>query len=181
MLDEAVGLGRELGNILVLAVALVFRLMLAVATGAELDETDTDEAVSLSEVLELDALVSNAREARGVAAFERGLLETARTEFDEALSHARRCNSNWLVSRSLNRLARLARAEGDLEAAEAQAYESLATAADGGVPVGVADGHALLGGLAIERQDWLRAARLLGASETVSASVGYVRFLSSRR
>lgn len=180
-LHEAVGLGRELGNILVLAVALVFRLRLAVATGAELDETDTDEAVSLAEVLEIHVLASNAREARGIAALERGLLEKARTEFDEALSHARRCNSNWLVSRSLNGLARLARAEGELEAAVAHAYESLAAAADGAVPTGIADGLALLGGLALERQDWLRAARLLGASETVRTSVGYVRFSPDER
>jgi DNA-binding NarL/FixJ family response regulator len=162
-------------------VALVFRLRLAVATGAELDHTDTDEALSLSEILEIDVLVSNAREGRGLTAFEGGLLERARTEFDEALSHARRCDSNWLVSRSLHGLARLARTEGELEAAEAHAYESLATAADGAVPMGIADGLALLGGLAMQRQDWLRAARLLGASETIRSSVGYVRFSSDQR
>jgi predicted ATPase/class 3 adenylate cyclase/DNA-binding CsgD family transcriptional regulator len=181
VLDEAVGLGREVGNILVLVSALVWRLRLAVATGAELDEADADEAVSLSEILELHVLVSSARESRGVAAFEPGLLETARIEFDEALAHARRCNSNWLVSQSLNGLARLALAEGELETADANAYESLATAADGNVPTCIAEGLALLGGLALERQDWHRAARLLGASETVRTSVGYVRFFSDQR
>jgi DNA-binding CsgD family transcriptional regulator/tetratricopeptide (TPR) repeat protein len=181
LLDEAVGLGRELGLVMLLATALTFRLVLAVATSAELDETDKEEAVSLSEVLEFHILLSLAHEARGVAAFEAGLSETARTEFGEALSEARRCNSNWLVSRSLKGLARLARAEGELEAAEAHAYESLATAADGAVPTGIADGLALLGGMANERQDWLRAARLLGASETVRTSVGYVRFSPDQR
>ena len=181
MLDEAVGLAREIGNILVLATALVFRLRLAVAAGAEPDEADTDDAVSLSEVLEFHVMVSNARQARGAAALKQGLLETARTEFGEALTHARRCNSNWLVSQSLNGLAKLARAEGELEGAEAQAYESLATAVDGAAPTGIADSLAVLGGLALERQEWLRAARLLGASETVSKSVGYVRFSSDQR
>jgi predicted ATPase/class 3 adenylate cyclase/DNA-binding CsgD family transcriptional regulator len=181
VLDEAVGLGRELGNILILAMALVWRLRLAVATGAELDEADADEAVSLSEVLELHVLVSIARVSRGVAAFERGLLETAQTEFGEALSHARQCTNSWLVSQSLNGLARLALAEGELEAAEAHAYESLATAAGGAVLTGIADSLALLGGFALERQDWLRAARLLGASETLRTSGGYVRFLPDQR
>ncbi|HEV3233795.1 MAG TPA: adenylate/guanylate cyclase domain-containing protein, partial [Candidatus Dormibacteraeota bacterium] len=181
VLDQAVGLGRELGNILILAMALVWRLRLAVASGAELDEADADEAVRLPEVMEQHALVSVARISRGVAAFERGLLETARTEFEEALSYARRCKNNWLVSQSLNGLARLALAEGELEAAEAHAYESLASATDGSVPTGIADGLALLGGLANERQEWLRAARLLGASETVRTGVGYVRFLPDQR
>ena len=181
VLDEAVNLGRDLGLVMVLASALVFRLRLAVATGAELEETDKDEAVSLSEVLEFRMLIANAREARGVAEFERGNLEAARTEFADALSQARRCNSTWLVTKSLNGLATAARAEGELEAAEALVYESLATAYDGAVPTGIADGLALLGGLAIERQDWLRAARLLGASETVGENVAYVRFSPDQR
>ncbi|MDP9325077.1 MAG: LuxR C-terminal-related transcriptional regulator, partial [Candidatus Dormibacteraeota bacterium] len=181
VIEEAVALARELGLVLVLAFALVFRIRLAQATGAELDEAESDEAVSLAEVMELSILVSNARVARGAAALQRGRIEIARTEFGEALTEARRSKSNWLVSQALNGLAILARATGELEAAEAHAYDSLATAASGGVPAGVADGLALLGGLAIERQDWLRAARLLGASETVRASVGCERFLPSQR
>jgi predicted ATPase/class 3 adenylate cyclase/DNA-binding CsgD family transcriptional regulator len=176
ILDEVIGLCRELGLVLVLALALVFRLRLTMATGTELNETDMDEALNLAEVFDIPGLVSNAHEARGFAAFEQGLLEPARIEFGKALSHARRGSSNWLISEALNRLARLARAEDELELAEARGYESLATAQDGAVPTGIADGLALLGGLAIERQDWLRAARLLGASETVRTSVGYVRF-----
>ncbi|HEV3233793.1 MAG TPA: LuxR C-terminal-related transcriptional regulator [Candidatus Dormibacteraeota bacterium] len=181
VLDEAIGLGRELGLLLVLACGLTFRLMLAVAAGAELSEIESDEAVSMAELLNYRFLMALARESRGVAAFERGLLERARTELGEALSQARRCSSNWLISRSLKGLARVARSEGDLEAAEAHAYESLATAAEGNVPTGVADGLALLGGLANERQDWLRAARLLGSSETVRTSVDYVRFSPDQR
>jgi predicted ATPase/class 3 adenylate cyclase/DNA-binding CsgD family transcriptional regulator len=181
VLDEAIGLGRELGLVLVLATAVLFRLRLALATGAEPDETEMDEAMRLAVITAMPVHVSSARQARGVAAFELGLLDTARTEFGEALSYAHRCKNNGLVSQSLNGLARLARAEGELELAEAQAYESLATAQDGGVPTGVADGLVLLGGLAIERQDWLRAARLLGASESVRTSAGYVRFSPDQR
>jgi DNA-binding CsgD family transcriptional regulator len=111
----------------------------------------------------------------GATALARGDLEDARIRVNEAVEFGRKTIYLPIRGVALHHAGRLARAEGDLDAAEALAHESLAVMMRFGDIAGPADVLEALGGIAAERESFREAARLLGAAGRVRDRAGYVR------
>lgn len=77
---------------------------------------------------------------------------------------------------ALTTCARISIAEGKREEAVRDAYDALACATDSGAYVDIPDVLECLAGLASDGKEYLEAARLFGAAETIRRRIGVVRF-----
>jgi predicted ATPase/class 3 adenylate cyclase/DNA-binding CsgD family transcriptional regulator len=102
-----------------------------------------------------------------------GDVGAARAWADQAVS----ANAGFFRMRSLITSARVALAEGDLEAAERDAHEALMCAAENEVQLNLPDLLDILAALAVHGESYPEAARLFGAAEAIRQRTGEVRYL----
>jgi predicted ATPase/class 3 adenylate cyclase/DNA-binding CsgD family transcriptional regulator len=101
-----------------------------------------------------------------------GDLVAARSWADQAVSLNAGFHRMW----ALTTRARVALAEGDVEAAERDTYDALACAADIEVQLNLPDIFDLIAQLAARAESYLEAARLYGAAEAIRQRTGEVRY-----
>ena len=103
-------------------------------------------------------------------------LDEANVSVDEATSRARSGALTWVLGRAGLVRAKLRAREGDAQAAESLAHESLGLSTEAGDQLGQVDALEFLANLAAERESFKEAVRLSGAAESARAKLGYARF-----
>ncbi len=101
-----------------------------------------------------------------------GLVQSARTRLDEALTMSQQHGMPWSETTVLGALGRLAAAEGDTTDAEELQHRALTVASERGLTLSIIDALEALAELAVVNGDLLEAARVLGAAEQVRGETG---------
>jgi predicted ATPase/DNA-binding CsgD family transcriptional regulator len=114
--------------------------------------------------------------ALGTAERIAGHIDAARDRAEEALAIARRMGSGWLQAQAEGLLGRLALAEADVREAERSVHAGLQRLVAKRFALGMPDCLDALAAVAVARERFSEAARLLGAGAAGRARLGIVRW-----
>jgi non-specific serine/threonine protein kinase len=115
---------------------------------------------------------SHAEQWLGSVAYDRGDLDRAALHYAEALAMSRRSDNRPNAGWSLANLGMVAHARGDHDSAVAYYRESLQIYEDIGYLNGISDVFQRLAKVAASREDYNRAARLMGAAAALPYTIG---------
>ncbi|HKG25123.1 MAG TPA: LuxR C-terminal-related transcriptional regulator [Thermomicrobiales bacterium] len=176
LLDEAIELGRELGDGREAALALAIRGIVAEDAGAYAEAGALmTEASALDESAESPngpATAALMLAHRGVVAWGLGDDETAVAYWEEALARHRALDDTWGVANELGYLAVAGCARGDLDRAAAWGRECLELLQGTRSTDEIAGGLATAAAIVTGRGRSLPAARLFGAAESLREEIG---------
>ena len=110
-----------------------------------------------------------------------GDFEEAQERVRQAIEWARASDNPCSMGRSLRAEGSLALATGDLETAEDRLHEALRFLVQAGCRADIVGVIERLGEVASKEEGWQEAARLLGATDQLRASLGYRRFVPDTR
>lgn len=105
-----------------------------------------------------------------------GDIDGAAESAEVAIERARASGSASCIARALRAQAKVSRARGDLDDAEALHHEALRNAVQAGAKIDIVEALEAIGGLAAKTQSYEEGARLLAAADARRAELGAVRF-----
>ena len=118
------------------------------------------------------AAISHTAHIVAKVALARGDFDAARRYADEAIA----ATKGWHLAAALTTRARISVAEGQREDAERDAYDALATAANGQIYVTLPDIFEVIAGLCADGGNPQHAARLFGTAAAMRKRMGVARF-----
>ncbi|MGI8425977.1 MAG: helix-turn-helix transcriptional regulator [Actinomycetota bacterium] len=168
LFERALELSREMSANFPLARALVGLGKVAVAQDNLADARELlNEAEALSGQANLSFLIAPALHGLAELAQATGNPAEAKEKYEEALAVARRFEDKVSIAGSLYELARIARRESDHDQARLFNREALGMRANIGDQLGVAASLTSSAGLAIDQDEYVAAARMLGAANSL--------------
>ncbi|MDF3015381.1 MAG: adenylate/guanylate cyclase protein [Thermomicrobiales bacterium] len=175
LVEEALTTARRIGDRLNMALALVIRGNLALEQGdARQAESLHLEALPLFEACGYTWGVATTFNQLGEAARARGDNDRAATLYQSALHLFRELGNNPGIAMVLSNLAYTARAAGDTHRAAISYREGLRAAREVNDRTGISWCLTGLASLAVQVSAWEQSARLLGAAEALSTSLGTI-------
>ncbi len=179
MLDQALASSRTSGTAGGESLALSGIGIVAVARGdPEAAIGPLEEALRLGELAEDKWILSSGSCALGLALVAMGRQAEGRAALTRAAAIGDQYGLRWPAARARLAQARLAR--GHEAGAEALAHAVLREMSETGDLAGMADALEALAGFAAEEESFVEAARLLGATDALRATVGCVPFSTER-
>jgi ATP/maltotriose-dependent transcriptional regulator MalT len=176
LLDEAEALLAEMDNPFAGAMVRMTRGRAELASG-DLAAADAhaDQALGFFRPGGMKSMAAWCLSIIGEAALARGDLAIARTSWDESLALSRETKTAVTEIRSLQGLAALARAAGELHDSLDLLHNALRMIDEAGHTVLVADALEQLAGVLSVGQAFRESARLFGAAQALRERIGYVR------
>jgi tetratricopeptide (TPR) repeat protein len=175
-LDHALSIFREQGDRIHLAMALIWRCVICVGQPAEFREAVScgEEALALFQELGSQPGIAQAFNALGEVLLVGGDFARARLVYENALALAREIGDEMRQLMMYNNLGFIAQQEGDFELARAHFMDGLVLGQKLNHKVFMIHSLAAIAGLAVSLKQARRAARLMGAVETLMESTGFV-------
>jgi predicted ATPase/TolB-like protein/Tfp pilus assembly protein PilF len=173
--EEALALDRELGNSLGECAALRGLAKTALFLG-DLDRADElyAQALAVARSVGDRHYVASALAGCGDVARERNRLDQAERLYEEGLELCRRIGSQPGIASALQHLATIALSYGNLERCDKLHGDALEITRRLNNRRGMAISLAGLGASAVDREQWDRGVRILGAAEQLVGSAGVV-------
>jgi tetratricopeptide (TPR) repeat protein len=174
-LEEALSIGRELGDQWNTAAALLYLGLLASMQGNYIEARSLlEQSLEISRTMgpEGKVVLSWTLTFLGDVALNQNESEEARSFFEETVAILRRVGDKNFLAYSLRRLGLLAWREKDFERATVLCQESLSLNRELGDPRGVLACLAGFADIAVAQGKFARAAHIMAAVETQLASMG---------